>query len=83
MNLNKKQLKNLRNRFGTYLTFIFYLETNGVYEEHAEELLEKFTQDHGFLRLEAMKSKDFLDLLTGIIEGYLDGKSVREEFLIN
>lgn len=83
MNLTKKQFKGLRNRFGTYLTFMFYLESSGVFEEHSEQLLDKFAEEHGFMYLEAMKSKDFKELLDGVVEGYLDGKSVREEFLIN
>lgn len=83
MYLKKKQLKALRDKFGTYLTFLFYLQSNGVEESHAEQLLDGFVSRFGFCFLESMNIKDFRDLLNGLIKGYKDGESIRQEHFIH
>lgn len=82
MKLKKKKLNNLRNKFGSHYTFLFYIEENGVREDHAEEILDDFTARFGYLCLEGMDSTEFRDLLHGVVSGYLDGKAVAEEFQI-
>ena len=83
MKLKKKKLNALRDKFGSYHTFLFYLEDNGVHEDHAEQLLDGFAARFGYCFLESMHIKDFRDLLTGVVEGYKDGEAIRKEHFLH
>lgn len=81
--MKKKQLQKIRNKFGSHLTYLSYLEYYGVTEEHSEDILQHFVDEFGFLFLEGMNATEFRDLLSGIVQGYNDHKARREEFCLN
>ena len=79
----KHQLKVIRERWGSNISFTSTLIFHGVEEDLAYHLHDCFVTEHGYRTLEMMSSKDFRDLLTGYILGVKDAEAIKKEFVLN
>ena len=78
-----KAVKHLRNKMGTECLFVTYLSYHGVDDDDISSILERITDDIGYIGLERLGHKDLGGLMNGILEGIADQYAFRKEFELN